>query len=116
MHDIHKIYSNEIGISFFWKQDISHRSPRVQLVFRDMGFLLTIPELKEFLVHCETTHQSQCCTSCENKNCRSLLLKTPSTRIDLAVSQQELEYIQQLIQQTILKAELRELIRNVSKN
>ena len=64
MNDIDKIYSNKIGISFFWKQEKDKTEGKVQVVFKDMGFLLTINELKEFSEFCMDTMRSQCCNSC----------------------------------------------------
>ena len=116
MHDIHKIYCNDIGISFFWKQDKPQQFSKIQVVFKDIGFLLTIAELKVFLSHCSTTYQSQCCHSCSNKECRSLLLRTPSDNIDLAVSQHELEHIQELIRSTLFKATLTDWMQNICQN
>jgi len=112
MNAIDKIYSNEIGISFFWKRETYIKIPKVQLVFREIGFLLTLNELKDFSDFCVVTKQSQCCADCKDpKNCRSLLLRTPSEKIDLAISRDELDQIQELITETILKVELQFWVR-----
>ncbi len=117
MNAIDKIYSNEIGISFFWKRETYTKMPKVQLVFRDIGFLLTLSELKDFSDLCVVTKQSQCCADCKDpKNCRSLLLRTPSEKIDLAVSRDELDQIQELINETILKVELQHWVRELCLN
>ncbi len=117
MNAIDKIYSNTVGISFFWKKEANVLMPRVQLVFRDIGFLLTLNELKDFSDSCTTTRQSQCCNECKDpQNCRSLLLRTPSDKVDLAISKDELDQIHELINGTIFRVELKNWIKNVSLN
>lgn len=117
MNAIDKIYSNEMGISFFWKKETNTSSPKVQLVFRDIGFLLTLNELKDFSNSCTATIQTQCCHACKDSgHCRSLLLRTPSEKIDLAVNREEIHQIQELINGTIFKIELKEWIKTLSLN
>ncbi len=117
MSAIDKIYSNEMGISFFWKRETAVSIPKIQLVFRDIGFLLSLGELKDFSDCCATTIQSQCCSQCkDSQNCRSLLLRTPSDIIDLAVSKEEVYQIQELINGTILRIELKSWVKNLSLN
>jgi len=91
--------------------------PKIQLVFKDIGFLLTINELKDFSDACSIAEQSQCCDSCiEQQNCASLLLRTPSDKIDLAVSREELEQVQELINETIFRIELQNWVKTISLN
>ncbi|SHI98117.1 hypothetical protein SAMN04488508_104333 [Aquimarina spongiae] len=117
MSPIDKIFSNEIGISFFWKKETQTNTPKVQLIFRDIGFLLTLNELKDFSDSCTNTIQSQCCSECmDPEHCRSLLLRTPSDKIDLAVNRQEIHQIQELINGTIFKMELKSWINGLSFN
>ncbi|WP_299435435.1 hypothetical protein [uncultured Aquimarina sp.] len=117
MSAIDKIYSNKVGISFFWKKQQATSSPKVQLVFRDIGFLLTLNELKDFSEACRITEESQCCDQCEgNQNCRSLLLRTPSDKIDLAISKDELEQVQELINGTVFRIELQHWVTNAGLN
>ncbi|WP_147406094.1 hypothetical protein [Aquimarina sp. BL5] len=118
MNAIDKIYSNKVGISFFWKkQQQLVTTPKIQLVFRDIGFLLTLNELKDFSDACRITEQSQCCDQCvDHQNCRSLLLRTPSEKIDLAISKDELEQVQELINGTIFRVELQHWVTNSGLN
>ncbi|WP_298319866.1 hypothetical protein [uncultured Aquimarina sp.] len=118
MSAIDKIYSNKVGISFFWKkQQQLVTTPKIQLVFRDIGFLLTLNELKDFSDACKITEQSQCCAQCvDHQNCRSLLLRTPSEKIDLAISKDELEQVQELINGTIFRIELQHWVTNSGLN
>ena len=114
---IDKIYSNEMGISFFWKRETKVPTPRIQLVFRDIGFLLTLNELKDFSDSCTATIQTQCCSQCHDpQNCRSLLLRTPSNIIDLAVSREEVYQILELINGTIMRVEIKTWGNNLSLN
>ena len=108
MQGIDKIYSNDIGISFYWKADAMKAHRKIQLIFRDTGFLLTIEELKSFATFCELACIKSNCADCKlGHDCKNLLLKTPSDKIDLAVSRNELTQITSLIDKTILKAEVR---------
>jgi hypothetical protein len=113
MKAINKIYSNDLGISFFWKQEKYISSPKIQLVFRDIGFLLTINELKDFSNSCTATIKLQYCSQCISlQQSRSLLLRTPSDKIDLAVNKEEILQIQELISGTIFRVELQDWIKN----
>ena len=117
MSAIDRIYSNDVGISFFWKKKQATITPKVQLVFRDIGFLLTLHELKDFSDSCRITTESQCYNSCnDHTNCRSLLLRTPSEKIDLAISKEELVLFHELIQTTIFKIELQHWIGTSGRN
>lgn len=117
MSSINRIYNNEIGISFFWKKRTITSIPKIQLVFRDTGFLLSLNELKDFSSFCSETRKTQACAQCKNvQTCRSLLLKTPSNKIDLAVSLFELEQLQDLINTTIFKVEQQYWLRDWGLN
>ena len=119
MSTIEKIYANDIGISFFWKnqKNQSFDNRKVQVIFRDTGFLLNLDELKMFYNHCSQALFTNNCASCpHHKNCRNLLLRTPSDKIDLAVSSVELEQIKSLLHQTIFKVELKQLLESICLN
>lgn len=117
MSAIHKIYSNEVGISFFWKKEENFDTRRVQIVFRDIGFLLMLSELKDFSNACVKAIASHNCDQCKkHQHCRSLLLRTPSDKIDLAVNRDELDQLQELINATIFKVELKYWIQDMCLN
>jgi len=117
MDPINKIYSNQVGISFFWKKETNKLLPHVQMVFRDIGFLLTLNELKDFSHFCLQTKQTQCNNECKDpQHCKSLLLRTPSEKIDLAVNQEELDQIHELINGTIFRVELKNWIKTEGLN
>ena len=82
-----------------------------------MGFLLTLNELKDFFNTCGIAKESIGCSQCEkNRKCRSILLKTPSDKIDLAVSEDELEQIQELIAGTVFKLDLKQWVFHTGLN
>ncbi|GAA3518988.1 hypothetical protein GCM10022393_36440 [Aquimarina addita] len=117
MDAINKIYSNEVGISFFWKKEEHMETRRVQMVFRDIGFLLTLHELKEFSKGCTNAKASYNCNQCaDHQHCRSLLLRTPSEKIDLAVSIDELDQLQELINTTVFRVSLKNWVQNLCLN
>ncbi|RZS99503.1 DUF6686 family protein [Aquimarina brevivitae] len=116
MSTFQKIYSNAIGISFFWNQHTEVKD-KVQLVFRDTGFLLTLAELQEFSSYCVQVLSTTGCEHCKHSDqCRNLLLRTPSSKIDLAVNKQELVDIQELINQTIMAVQLKKWFSSICPN
>jgi len=50
MKEIDLIYHNQFGVTFRWKPSTIEDSGKVQLVFRDMGMLLTRRELQYFSI------------------------------------------------------------------
>jgi len=110
MKHINIIYRNETGISFYWKS-VSQEELKAQLVFRDTGFYFTLDQLKHFAYQTQDTRNQLTCKDCPAPaSCRSLLLKTPAETVDLAVSREELEGLQDLLDQTILKMETRQFM------
>ena len=112
MDSIKILYSNNFGISFFWKRNISSPSKKIQLVFRDTGLELTF---KEFLIFKKQIKQSltapSLCKECKkNKDCKSLLLLTPANQISFAMSYHELLQVEDLVRGTSFQLELNSLI------
>lgn len=104
MKHIDIIFKNDLGISFFWKKNEQSNINLAQVVFRDIGFYLSLDELKEFSEMVQVSLQHSTCAECPHgKDCRSFLLKTPSSKIDLAISQNELNGLRELLDQTIIK-------------
>ena len=114
MEEINIIYKNKIGMAFYWTE--GSEKNKVQVIFKEIGFLLTLPELHLFLSQCEQSINSLNCAGCNNDNCKSYLLKTPSSKIDLAVSKNELVKIQDLLCQTLEKIAKRGLLVQFSLN
>lgn len=108
MKELEIIYRNEAGVAFYW----NNKRDQVQLVFREIGFCLNLSELKCFQEQVNTSLSEQCCDQCKTEStCRSLLLKTPSEKIDLAVSREELLHLNDLFGATILKIEIEEYLQ-----
>lgn len=99
------IYRSDYGIAFYWKEKRESGGKLAQIVFREMGFYLTLDEIKSFAYSVQYGLQQPCCEQCDTRNCRSLLLKTPSSKVDLAVSREELFQIQDLLDKTIIRME-----------
>lgn len=118
MQGIHRIYHNSIGISFQWKRDIQKgNKDTIQLVFRNTGFYLTYPEIKEFYNKVKVAYKLKQCEGCTHKNeCNNYLLQTPSEKIDLSVNSEELKLISDLIKGTLFQIELNEYINEICKN
>ncbi|MBP1838759.1 hypothetical protein [Formosa algae] len=116
--DINKIYHNNFGVSFVWKEEQpKKKSPKIQLIFRDMGFYLTRHEIIQFqkqIGYVKSIHPCQCCKS-EERN-RFMLLKTPCNQVDLAINALELKEIDDLINGTLFHLELTEYITKICRN
>ena len=109
---VEQLYHNSFGVAFHWREVNFIEKHKIQLIFRDMGFLLSANEVKDFFedVNHTKAHVS-CCESClEEKHCRSLLLKTPVAKVDLAVSINELLYIEDLLEGTLFQLQLNNLL------
>ena len=118
MKQIEKIYGNDFGMAFFWKNENAELSDKVQLVFKEMGFCLTRSEIRTF-IDCieESATNNACCENCSVKhNCVKFLLKTPCTQIDLAVSMSELKSIQDLVGGTLFRLNLKEYLNGLGRN
>lgn len=107
MKDIDIIHKTNYGISFYWKT----QQDKIQLVFRDMGFFLKEEEVKVFHNHVLEAVAQGYCSQCKTpKDCKSILLKTPSSRIELAVSKLELKEIKKFLSATLFHLELKKYL------
>lgn len=110
---IFKIFTNEIGLSFQWQKN----AILTQIIFRDIGFHLSIDEIELFIDQIELSRIKQPCIDCKlGQDCRSMLLKTPSHKVSLAVSLNELNEIEDLLKGTLFQLQLNEYLIKVCKN
>ena len=118
MKQIERIYANDFGMAFFWKEHQTVIAEKVQLVFKETGFYFSLAELHRFSALIEDScTQNQACDSCAMKNeCQKFLLKTPVSQIDLAVSMAELSGIKDLVLGTLFKIDLQEYVFGVGMN
>ena len=113
MDGVFKVYSNEIGISFKWKKN----EASIQVIFRDIGFFLSVLEIESFLCQVLDSKKKEVCLGCKyGKDCRSMLLKTPSNKISIAVSLNELNEVEDLLRGTLFQADLEQYLNKVCKN
>ncbi len=99
------IYENEFAIAFYLPTP-NDSNLAAQVVFRDLGFYLTLDEIKKFSHQAaEGLVKRQCANCPHHDNCRSLLLRTPSSKMDMAVSHNELRLLRELLDHTILRIE-----------
>jgi hypothetical protein len=118
MREIEQIYHNTFGIAFYWKKENETILDKVQLVFKETGFYLTVSELNQFCDLIEDSMiENACCEACELKNaCHKFLLKTPCVQIDLAVSMTELKSIKDLVEGSLFRIDLDEYVYGVGLN
>ncbi|ULC59635.1 hypothetical protein MBM09_01355 [Flaviramulus sp. BrNp1-15] len=117
-NDIYKIYHNNIGIAFKWKYtSLKQAHNKIQIVFRNMGFYLTIKEIKQFYKKVNDAKDPLHCSCCNNDpESRNILLKTPSEKVDIAVNQKELFEVEDLIKGTLFQLDLDNYLNNICKN
>ena len=115
---ITQIYGNTVGMAFYWNRSAEVEKEKIQLVFKETGFNLTLSELKLFSkLIVESEARSRCCGDCKMKNqCDRFLLQTPAKQIDLAVSVSELHGIQDLVDGTIFKIKLQNYVFGTGRN
>ncbi|WP_432672233.1 hypothetical protein [Flavobacterium sp. SM2513] len=113
-----QIYGNDFGMAFYWNRKDAVQRDKIQLVFKETGFNLTFSELEKFaLLISESQSRTNCCKDCKLKNqCNRLLLQTPAKQIDLAVSIEELEGIQDLVDGTLFKIKVQNYIFGAGRN
>ncbi|PTX60572.1 hypothetical protein C8N46_106218 [Kordia periserrulae] len=118
MSDIQRIYYNDFGIAFQWKQDLEKKKyNQFQVIFRDTGFYLTFSQLENFAKLVKQAANRGCCNECKaTNNCRSILLKTPAANVDLAVSTKELNHISDLLEGTLFHIKLNRYLEDVCWN
>jgi len=117
MQEINTIYYNNYGVAFKWIRGNAKYIGKIQIVFRDMGFLFSNDELILFLgLIKKSRKEGSLCTNCpNNESCRGLLLETPLIQLSLVVSYKEIIDIQDLIEGTIFQLDLDNLLDNVFK-
>lgn len=117
MQQLVNVYKNDFGLGFFWKKDQLILNDRIQIVFRDMGFYLTKEEIISFLNHVENAKKAPTCQSCTTqKCCKSILLKTPASKIDLAINGEELIFIEDLLRGILFHLSLQEYLKYFAAN
>ncbi|HEA28399.1 MAG TPA: hypothetical protein ENH91_00125 [Leeuwenhoekiella sp.] len=105
MEHTHVIYENAFGIAFYLPTPNTSNLD-AQVVFRDLGFYLSLDELKQFSYQAvESLSKKQCADCPHQDNCRSLLVRTPSSKMDMAISKNELYLLRELLDHTILRLE-----------
>ena len=114
MEEILKIYENKIGISFRW---LHSKSFLTQVIFRDTGFHLTEDEIEIFLENLIDSKTQSRCPQCKlGEDCKSILLRTPSNKVSLAVSPIELGQIEDLLRGTLFQLRLNGYLKEICKN
>jgi hypothetical protein len=112
MDTIKQIHYNDFGTSFYWRRHNEIVLDKVQLIFRETGFYFSIQELKQFK-NCiaESFSINMNCADCTLKNyCNKFLLKTPFFQVDLAVTMEELDKVNDLVEGTLFKIALNDYL------
>ena len=113
MSDVYKIYDNQIGISFKWHKD----SLLTQIIFKNVGFHLCLEEIELFIDQIQLSRVHKSCLDCKmSDDCKSLLLRTPSSNVSMAVSLKELNDIEDLLNGTMFQLELNDYLKDLCNN
>lgn len=117
MQEIDFIYKNDFGLSFYWVKSDKVLKDSIQIVFRDMGFYLSLEEVITFSKLINQAKRRPRCASCSTPNCcRSILLRTPFSKVDLALDPGELDQMDDLINGVLFHTSLREYLDGLSLN
>ena len=115
MEDIIPIYHNEFGVAFQWKRNLAKNIFKIQLVFKDTGFLLSKKEVELFSQNVLTTIESvSLCANCTRKEeCKAHIIQTPASQISLAMNYREIRALNDLLDGTLFHLELDNLITGI---
>jgi len=117
MENVEQIYVNDFGLSFYWRKEDEVLKDRVQIVFKETGFYLSLAEIIRFSeMIADACKKTDCGTCCNRSRCHKFLLKTPLREIDLAVSSGELVKIKDLIEGTLFHVQLIDYLSRLSLN
>jgi len=117
MKEVEQLYYNDFGVAFHWKKNNEVLRDKVQVVFKETGFYLSLPQIREFTVIIENTCKNMKCTGCTNSgDCRKFLLKTPFEQLDLAVCKSELLQIKDLMEGALFNFEMYKFLANEGRN
>jgi len=119
MEHIHTLYYNDFGIAFQWKRNQGKNIHKIKLVFRETGLFLSKEELIYFKKQIRSAQlEGQNCSDCTTKNtCRSILLETPIVQVSFAVSRNDLNDLNNLIEGTLFELGFNHILsaNNISK-
>ena len=116
MNEIEQLYHNDMGVAFHWIKEGIVLKEKVQIVFKETGFYLSLNEIKQFAALIDTTCSEVKCASCRYNGCHKFLLRTPLEQLDLAVCKNELLQIKDLVQGTLFYAQLTDYLENICRN
>lgn len=111
--NVFKVFDNNIGISFQWKKNAA----LTQVIFRDIGFHLSMDEIELFMEETALSRSKQPCLGCKlGADCRSMLLQTPVPKVSIAVSLNELNEIEELLKGTLFQLQLDYYLHELCRN
>ena len=118
MADIKQIYFNDFGTSFYWMKDNKVVADKIQLIFRETGFYFSREELYDFKDCIQESYSlNKDCADCQLKRyCQQFLLKTPCSQIDLAMTMEELNKVEDLVEGTLFKINLEDYLYGIGLN
>ena len=112
MEDIIPIYHNKLGVAFQWKRNSVKNILKIQLVFKDTGFLLSQNELENFSESVlQTIEHTSLCNSCSRKeDCKAHIVQTPAPQISMALNYKEIRALNDLLDGTLFNLNIDNLL------
>ena len=118
MNDIYKLYHNDFGIAFKWKDGHLKDTKKIQLIFRNAGLSITKRQLNQ-LLECtyDILENTDLCDDCKsNDSCKAILLETPTPMISFAMSYIEIKNMKDLLKGTLFQIEMDTLLKKNKMN
>ena len=116
MKEVKYIKRNPIGMTYKVDPDFSVDFEKIHLVFNNTGLKFDDEKLLEFKHYIGEAFNtpSMCQNNCNSKNCKSILLKTPFENVVFAVSLNDLNHLNDLIDGTIFELSLDNYLAHIS--
>ncbi|WP_179338394.1 DUF6686 family protein [Winogradskyella ludwigii] len=118
MNDIYKLYHNDFGIAFKWKNSPIKNTKKIQIVFGNTGLNLTNRQLTRLLKYItKILDNLELCEECKSDNSiKAILLETPSGMVSFAMSYIEINQMVDLLKGTIFQIEMDILLKKNKLN
>jgi len=112
MYILEELYRNQIGAAFTIRHKESHENNiKIQFLLGDIGILMELHEIKSLLEVIHSAKNQCACTSCnQNNSCRRIKCNTALAEINLKLTPNKLEYLEELVLGVLFHNEFSDLL------